>query len=113
MRGEPPFLLQGSYRNMARLAPRLVAALDEAEVDQLIVDHYRAESQTLATAAGWNMAKLSGVLGIDTGIDPSTLDDLRARWKESNVGSDPMSSIAATLRSIESRLHTPGAAPQA
>jgi hypothetical protein len=100
MRGEPPFLLQGSYRNMARLAPKLVAAMEPSEVDALIADHYRAESQTLAAAAGWNLAKLPTVLGTATDADTATLDALRARWKESNVGADPASVIAASLQRI-------------
>jgi hypothetical protein len=102
LRGEPAFLLQGSYRNMARLAGRLVAAMTPEEVDIAVRDHYQAEAQTLAAAAGWNLAKLPIVLGTATPADVARVDELRAQWRESNVGADPLSVIAASLRGIES-----------
>jgi hypothetical protein len=104
LRGEPPFLLQGSYRNMARLAGRLVAAMTPDEVDLAVREHYQAEAQTLAAAAGWNLAKLPVVLGTATAADIARVDELRAQWREANVGADPLSVIAASLRGIESGL---------
>ena len=50
-RVEPSFKLQGSYRNMAKLAEKVVAVMNDEELDQLILDHYLSESQTL-TAGG-------------------------------------------------------------
>ncbi|MBD0740383.1 DNA repair ATPase [Streptomyces sp. CBMA29] len=50
-RTEPPFLLQGSYRTMSRLAARIQPAMNEAELEAVIDDHYRAEAQTLASGA--------------------------------------------------------------
>src|SRR5690606_21866467 len=40
-RTEPPFLLQGSYRNMNAIAERIVPVMNDAEVEALIDDHYR------------------------------------------------------------------------
>ena len=102
LRGEPPFLLQGSYRNMARLAGRIVAAMTPEEVDLAVREHYQAEAQTLAAAAGWNLAKLPTVLGTATAEDVARVDELRAQWREAIVGADPLSVIAASLRGIES-----------
>src|SRR5687768_12252844 len=48
-RTEPKFALQGSYRNMNKLAEKVVPAMNDAEVEALIGDHYRGESQTLTT----------------------------------------------------------------
>jgi hypothetical protein len=62
-RTEPPFRLQGSYRNMNRLAERVSAVMDEAEIDQLITDHYRAESQLLTSGAEENLLKLAELRG--------------------------------------------------
>jgi hypothetical protein len=104
MRGEPSFLLQGSYRNMARIAQRILPAMTTAEVDAAVRDHYRQESQTLAAAAAWNQARLPGVLGNDTPQDLALVTDLRDRWAEANVGADPMSVIAAALRDISNSL---------
>jgi hypothetical protein len=89
---------------MARLAGRLVAAMTPDEVDLAVREHYQAEAQTLATAAGWNLAKLPVVLGTATAADIARVDELRAQWREANVGADPLSVIAASLRGIESGL---------
>jgi len=62
-RTEPPFKLQGSYRNMNRLAEKVVPVMNEAEVEQLLLDHYRQESQTLTTGAEANLLKFKELLG--------------------------------------------------
>jgi hypothetical protein len=75
-RTEPPFKLQGSYRNMGKLAARIAAAMTEAEVDALILDHYRQEAQTLTQGAEANLLKLKDLFGWLT--DPVE----SARWAE-------------------------------
>jgi hypothetical protein len=57
-RAEPKFQLQGSYRNMNKLAEKLMPAMSAEEVDRLITDHYQSESQTLTTGAEANLLKL-------------------------------------------------------
>jgi hypothetical protein len=104
LRGEPAFLLQGSYRNMARIAQRVLPAMNEAEIDTLVADHYRAESQTLAAAAGWNMLKLRAVIGTATAEELQQLDELRNRWRESNVAGDPLAVMANALGDIAAAL---------
>ena len=44
-RTEPPFRLQGSYRNMNRMAEKIFPIMSEQEVDQVILDHYRNEAR--------------------------------------------------------------------
>lgn len=100
LRGEPAFLLQGSYRNMARIAQRVLPAMTAGEVDTLVADHYRAESQTLAAAAGWNLLKLRSVIGQATAADLAELDELRERWQDSNVAGDPLAVMANALSDI-------------
>lgn len=62
-RTEPPFRLQGSYRNMNRLAEKVVAAMNAQELEQLISDDYRGEAQTLTTGAEENLLKLAELRG--------------------------------------------------
>ena len=62
-RTEPPFLLQGSYRNTNKLAERLIPAMNDAELEALIDDHYTAEAQTLTTGAEANLLKLAELRG--------------------------------------------------
>ncbi len=73
-RTEPPFKLQGSYRNMAKIAEKIQPLMTEAEVDGLVRDHYRGEAQTLSQAAEANLLKWQEITG--------QLDDAgRARWE--------------------------------
>ena len=58
-RTEPPFKLQGSYRNMNKIAEKVVSAMTAQELDALVDEHYRNESQTLTTAAEQNLLKLA------------------------------------------------------
>ncbi|WP_395297697.1 DNA repair ATPase [Kitasatospora hibisci] len=62
-RTEPPFRLQGSYRNMAKLTQRIVPVMDDAEVEALITDHYRAEAQALGPEAEAQLLKLAELRG--------------------------------------------------
>ncbi|MER7580343.1 DNA repair ATPase [Kitasatospora sp. NPDC097691] len=74
-RAEPPFLLQGSYRNMAKLAQRLDPALTRPELDALLTDHYRAEAQPLGAEAEAQLLKLAELRGALT-------PEQAQRWEE-------------------------------
>ncbi|GAB2884251.1 DNA repair ATPase [Uliginosibacterium flavum] len=73
-RTEPPFKLQGSYRNMSKLAARITALMHDDELDALLRDHYRGEAQTLTTGAEENLLKLAHLVGTPNEAE-------RARWK--------------------------------
>ena len=74
-RTEPPFKLQGSYRNMNKLAEKVSAVMNEQELQQLVDDHYQGESQLLTTGAEENLLKLAELRG--------TLNTERAqRWEQ-------------------------------
>ncbi|MFF0729846.1 DNA repair ATPase [Streptomyces sp. NPDC004134] len=62
-RTEPPFRLQGSYRNTNKLAERIVPVMNDDEVEALIDDHYLGEAQTLAQGAEANLLKLAELRG--------------------------------------------------
>ncbi|MGC0420841.1 DNA repair ATPase [Embleya sp. AB8] len=74
-RTEPPFRLQGSYRDTNKLAERILPVLAEAEVEALLDDHYAAEAQTLTTDAEANLLKLAELRGR---LTPTQA----ARWAE-------------------------------
>ncbi|MBU3057659.1 DNA repair ATPase [Pseudomonas indica] len=74
-RTEPPFKLQGSYRNMNKMAEKISAVMNEAELLQLIADHYQGESQLLTTGAEENLLKLAELRGNMT-------DAQKARWEQ-------------------------------
>ena len=62
-RTEPPFKLQGSYRNMNRIAAKVLPLMTREEVRALILDHYRNESQTLTQGGGGESAEVQGIRG--------------------------------------------------
>ncbi|MET8727285.1 DNA repair ATPase [Streptomyces parvus] len=62
-RTEPPFRLQGSYRNMNKIAERIVPVMNDDELSAVIDDHYAGEAQTLTTGAEANLLKLAALRG--------------------------------------------------
>ncbi len=62
-RTEPPFKLQGSYRNMNRMAEKILAIMNEEELKTLVMSYYENESQTLTTSAEANLLKFKGLTG--------------------------------------------------
>ncbi|MFI2026727.1 DNA repair ATPase [Streptomyces buecherae] len=74
-RTEPPFGLQGSYRDMNQITSRISPAMNEAELSALIDDHYRNEAQTLGAAAESSLLKLGVLRGTLT-------EEQAVRWKE-------------------------------
>ena len=63
---EPAFKLQGSYRNMNKLAEKISPVMNAAELQQMIADHYLGEAQLLTTGAGENLLKLAELRGVMT-----------------------------------------------
>ncbi|WP_282692440.1 DNA repair ATPase [Streptomyces sp. CC208A] len=107
-RDEPPFRLQGSYRTMNKIAARISPAMNGAELDAVIDDHYTAEAQTLTTEAEANLLKLAALRG---GLTPAQA----ARWAEITAAhtrtralggsdDDPLSRAVAALGLLADRI---------
>jgi hypothetical protein len=56
-RTEPPFRLQGSYRNMNKIVEKLSPVMNDDELRTTVLSHYENESQTLTTGAEFNFLK--------------------------------------------------------
>lgn len=74
-RTEPAFKLQGSYRNMNRLAEKVEAVMNERELETTIYSEYTNEAQTLTTGAEANLLKFRLILDLAT-------EEEQARWAE-------------------------------
>ena len=74
-RTEPPFLLQGSYRNMNRIAEKVSAVMNDRELDALVVAAYEQDAQTLTTGAEANLLKFRE---LTVGLTP----EQERRWAE-------------------------------
>ena len=60
---------------MNKLAEKVVAAMNESELERLIDDHYASEAQTLTRGAEQNLLKLAELRGRQN-------DEQKARWSE-------------------------------
>jgi hypothetical protein len=78
-RTEPPFRLQGSYRNMNKMAERIVPVMNDDELETVIDDHYLGEAQTLTSGAEANLLKLAELRGRLT-------PEQARRWAEVKAG---------------------------
>ena len=54
---------RAAYRNMNKMAEKISAVMNDAELLQLIADHYQGESQLLTTGAEENLLKLAELRG--------------------------------------------------
>lgn len=83
-RTEPPFKLQGSYRNMNKLAGRVVPLMNADEITSLIRSHYESESQTLTSDAESNLLKLKEIAGFLTEPDQRRWEQILEVFRKNN-----------------------------
>ncbi|MFI5758265.1 DNA repair ATPase [Streptomyces sp. NPDC051569] len=107
-RTEPPFLLQGSYRNLNKIAARIDAVMNDAELSALIDDHYTNEAQTLTTGAESNLLKLAELRGTLTPPRAARWEALKTAYVRSrSLGStedDPLTRAVAALGLLADRV---------
>ena len=110
-RTEPPFKLQGSYRNMNRIAEKVAAVMNDQELMQLVVSAYEQDAQTLTRDGESNLLKFRELAGIMT-------EDQRQRWQKicyayvegvrlgSMAGDDQAMQVLKSLAAIRDGLET-------
>jgi hypothetical protein len=86
---EPAFKLQGSYRNMNKMTEKISAVMNEAELMQMIKDHYLGEAQLLTTGAESNLLKLSELRGNMTQVEKTRWDQITKDFlRNKSLGGD-------------------------
>ncbi|MFT4585300.1 MAG: hypothetical protein ACI915_003041 [Gammaproteobacteria bacterium] len=90
-RTEPAFKLQGSYRNMNKMTEEISAVMNDAELNQLIADHYGGEAQLLTTGTEDNLLKLGELRGALTDTESARWEQIKKDFVRSKVlgGEDP------------------------
>jgi len=76
-RTEPSFRLQGSYRDMNKIASKVMPVMNNNELEQLIFSHYDNESQTLTSGAEANMLKFKEMLKLFSPDDEKRWNDIK------------------------------------
>lgn len=102
-RTEPPFKLQGSYRNMNRLAERVVPVMNDAELQALIHSSYEQDAQTLTSDNEANMLKFKELMGTLTDQEAERWEAIKYAYVESSrmAGVDPADSVGQLMRQLQ------------
>ncbi|NEE31358.1 ATP-binding protein, partial [Streptomyces sp. SID7982] len=107
-RTEPPFRLQGSYRNMNKIAERIVPVMNDEELSAVIDDHYAGEAQTLTTGAEANLLKLAALRGTLTAEQAERWAAISGSYVRTQAlggpDGDPMTRAVAALGLLADRI---------
>ncbi|MEM9479431.1 MAG: DNA repair ATPase, partial [Verrucomicrobiota bacterium] len=101
-RTEPAFKLQGSYRNMNRIAEKIVPLMTDEEVRAIVVDHYENESQTLTTGAEANLLKFKEMEGLLSPEEAERWEEIKKTFQRNQLlggggESDPVSRVVGAM----------------
>ncbi|RRT91059.1 DNA repair ATPase [Empedobacter falsenii] len=83
-RTEPPFKMQGSYRNMSKLVSKIVPMMNEKEINETILAHYESESQTLTTDTESNLLRLKEIAGLINSEEKERWETIKATFVKNN-----------------------------
>lgn len=107
-RTEPPFRLQGSYRDTNKIAERIVPVMNDAELAAVVDDHYAGEAQALTTGAEANLLKLAALRGTLTPAQTDRWAAVTAAYVRTQAlggpDGDPMTRAVAALGLLADRV---------
>ncbi len=108
-RTEPAFKLQGSYRNMNKMAEKLSPMMNEAELTTLILSHYEGEVQTLTADAEANFLKLKELMGKQTPAEKERWQMIVETFRKNNRlrgqdGRDPLVQLNTQMEEVADHL---------
>ncbi|MGW1073357.1 DNA repair ATPase [Streptomyces sp. NPDC002537] len=107
-RTEPPFRLQGSYRDMNKMTARIDPVMNGAELAALVDDHYKGEAQTLTEGTEANLLKLAELRGVLTSHQAERWEEIKeAHVRAQRSGGsdeDPLARAVAALGILADRL---------
>lgn len=101
-RSEPPFKLQGSYRNMNRIAERVVSVMNEDELFDQVQASYENDCQTLTTGAESNILKWKELIGCIGDDEKQRLEEIRAIYGKNKLvkGDDKVGQAVVVLSDL-------------
>ena len=111
-RVEPPFKLQGSYRNMNKMAEKISAVMTNDELMAMIDDHYQGESQLLTSGSEDNLLKLAELRGNMTPEQEQRWTAIKADFlknKDADSDADGAQRIALKIAEVTEALQSVGA----
>jgi len=105
-RNEPAFKLQGSYRNMNKIAERVVSVMNDEELFGQIRQSYENDCQTLTSGAESNILKWKEIVGCMTEEDKSRYDEIKGIYNKHKLakGDDKMGQAVIALSDLTDNL---------
>jgi hypothetical protein len=100
-RTEPPFLLQGSYRNMNRIAGRVLPIMNDQELWNLIYSTYEQDAQTLTTGTESNLLKFRELTDRLTPEQAQRWQDIKKTFARNLLlGGDAEDNVGKVIRQL-------------
>lgn len=109
-RTEPPFKLQGSYRDMNKIAEKIVPIMNDEELDTLIFSNFENQAQTLTTGAEANLLKFKELIGTLDEEEEQRWNDIKRTFKRNVLlgaagqGDDKFGQVIAQLTTFSEGL---------
>lgn len=105
-RKEPPFKLQGSYRNMNKIAEKVVSIINDDEMFEIMLSSYENECQTLTSGAEANMLKWKEIVGCLSSEEKERWEEIKEIFVRNNSikGDDKMGQMVRALSDIAETL---------
>lgn len=110
-RTEPSFKLQGSYRDMNKIAERVVPVMNQQELDTLIFSHFENQAQTLTSGAEANLLKFKELTDKMSPEEKQRWDDIKHTYKKNLMlgaagqSDDKVSQVIAQLSTFSEGLY--------
>lgn len=101
-RNEPPFKLQGSYRNMNKIAEKVVAIMNDEELYQKVLISYENDAQTLTSGAEANMLKWKELVGFITEEEKIRFEEIKNTFVKNKLvkGDDKLGQAVLVLSNL-------------
>ena len=84
-RTEPPFKLQGSYRDMNKMAERVVPIMNDNELQSVVHAHYENAAQTLTSDAEANLLKLKEMLNVINETEAARWESIKKTFQRNTL----------------------------
>ena len=108
-RTEPAFKLQGSYRDMNKIAEQVAPIVNDEELQTIIDSHYQNQAQTLTSGAEANLLKLKELIGTLEGEDSERWHSIKSTFERNLLlgsvdGDDQLGQVIAQMSTFTTGL---------
>jgi hypothetical protein len=101
-RVEPAFKLQGSYRNMNKIAERVVSVMNEEELFKQVLGSYENDCQTLTSGAESNILKWKEINNCLSGEEKLRYEEIKEQFNKNKLvkGDDKVGQAVLSLQEL-------------